>query len=280
MAILEEEIIFGIVLYNEKISTSDTFLSLIESIKSYNTNNKVNIIVFDNSPNNDNNSHEIIRYTDNITVYYFTENVNKGLPYAYNLFASKAKEMNKNWLVLLDQDTTLPTNFYSSYLDIDSDSSVVLYCSLVFSNNELMSPAYYKNFRSYKMPLPNGDKLDLKDVSCINSGLMINVNYFLEVGGYNKELFLDFCDHDFIYKLKANQLKTLGIISCQLVQDFSSNNHTKDQALSRYRLFVRDLKAFYKNKNLLQIFIRVDLPRLLKLTYQYKSLQFLKIRFI
>lgn len=278
MAILEQDIIFGIVLYNEKIQTSSTFNSLIKSIvETSSIGIPAKILVFDNTPRTENKKNEVFLYNDFIEIFYFTENENKGLPYAYNLFAQKAKEMDRKWLVLLDQDTTLPTCFYKNYLNIDQ--SIKIHCPLVFSNNVLMSPAYYRSFRSFLMPIPDKAAIELDKISCINSGLMVNVDFFIKVGGYNPNLFLDFCDHDFIYKVKSMKVKFLGLVPCRLEQDFSAENHTKDQAFTRYKLFVKDLKSFYKGKNTFQIFICVDLPRLLKLTYQYKSLQFFKIRF-
>ncbi|MCQ9637253.1 glycosyltransferase [Chryseobacterium sp. WG23] len=280
MAILEQDIIFGIVLYNEDIQTSKTYISLVKSIRMISpTYIPATILIFDNTPRVENQKTiEVVSFDDFIKVHYFTENKNRGLPYAYNFFAQKAKEMNKKWIVLLDQDTTLPICFYENYLNIDA--SIQVHCPLVFTNNKLMSPSYYCNFRSYPMSVPDKNIIELKKISCINSGLMINLDFFLKVGGYNPDLFLDFCDHDFIHKLKELKINSLGIIRCKLDQDFSAINHTKEQALLRYKLFVKDLKTFYKGKNNFQIFSYVDLPRLLKLTYRYKSLEFFKIRFI
>lgn len=280
MAILKQDIIFGIVLYNEEIQTSNTYTSLVKSIEMLSkTDIPATILIFDNTEIVGNmRMEEVISSDDFVEVHYFTENKNRGLPYAYNFFAQKAREMDKKWIVLLDQDTTLPICFYENYLSVDS--SVQVHCPLVFTNNKLMSPSYYCNFRSYPMSVPDKNIIELKKISCINSGFMINLEFFLKVGGYNPNLFLDFCDHDFIHKLKELKINSLGIIPCRLDQDFSANNHTKKQALLRYKLFVKDLKTFYKGKNNFQIFSYVDLPRLLKLTYQYKSLEFFKIRFI
>ena len=275
MAILESDVVFGIVLYKEELGDSVTFKTLVSSLPSV---GKSTILVFDNTPRMNDKKKDNTNYFFNefVEVFCETQNENKGLPFAYNFFANKAAELGKKWFVLLDQDTALPQDFYSKYLLINP--KVKVHCPVVFSNGSLMSPAYYINFRSYPMQIPEKDSIDLKEYSCINSGLMINVDFFHKIGGYNKSLFLDFCDHDFIYKVKKNKIDQLGIIKCNLVQDFSSTNHTKEQAIQRYVLFLNDLRAFKKGKNKFQIFLRVDLPRLLKLTYQYKTLEFFKIR--
>lgn len=279
MAILENEIIFGIVLYKEKLENSVTFKTLVESIVKYNRDNTiVQIMVYDNTPNEGSNSlfKEQYQYNDEVEVLYYTENQNKGLPYAYNLFGIEAQKLNKKWVVFLDQDTELPMDFFERYLQANND--ILIYCPLVFNSTGLMSPAFYKKFRSSQMDVPKSKSIALKDTSCINSGLMVNVDFFNKIGGYNTKLFLDFCDHDFLIKVKNNNIQQLGIIQTSLTQEFSAHTNTKPQAIFRYKLFVKDLKAFYVNKNKIQIVFMVDLPRLLKLTYQYKSLQFLKIR--
>lgn len=279
MAILEKDIAFGIVLYNETLQSCITYQSLIKSILKYNKKEEnITIIIYDNTPKS---GSEVIKSEilteDGIDVHYLTTYKNEGLPYAYNEFSKLAQKLKKDWIVLLDQDTELPLDFFSNYLQINP--ALKIHCPLVFSNGNLMSPAHYRYFRSYPMEIPVGNETLLDRVSCINSGLMINTEFFEKIGGYNSYLFLDFCDHDFIHKIKQNKINKIGIIPCHLVQDFSSINHTREQALTRYKIFIKDLKVFYKGKDYLSIFFSVDLPRLLKLCYQYRSLQFLKIRF-
>ncbi|MDR2236523.1 MAG: hypothetical protein LBE92_10385 [Chryseobacterium sp.] len=279
MAVLENEITFGIVLYKEELSHSVTFRSLLNSITAAgNTiNSKVIILVFDNTPREQNKkNNETIAVNEWVEVHYYTINENKGLPFAYNLFGEKARELKKEWLVLLDQDTELPLDFFSLYRTVNPE--IKIHCPLVFSNGSLMSPAYYKNFRSSPMQVPQTESIDLKNVSCINSGLMINVEFFQKIRGYNPDLFLDFCDHDFMYKAKKNDITRLGIIPCRLTQDFSSVSHTKEQALARYELFVKDLKTFYKDKDKIKIFFLVDLSRIISLTLKFKTLKIMKIR--
>lgn len=280
MAILVSEIIFGIVLYKEELQNSVTFISLVDSvlINVKNSNEKVSILVYDNTPRSirEKENREYI-YNENIEIHYFTENQNKGLPYAYNFFADRAGKLGKEWVVLLDQDTELPKDFFAKYLQADDEKMV--HCPLVLSNGSLMSPSYYKNYRSSLMEVPRKSSISLKNVSCINSGLMVNVDFFQKIGGYNSKLFLDFCDHDFIDKIKKNKIDQLGIIETRLIQEFSAVTNTKEQALYRYSLFLKDLNEYKKGKSIMVIFFMVDLPRVLKLTFQYKTLKFIFKRF-
>lgn len=280
MAILKSEITFGIVLYKEELQSSITFTSLIESItiNLENSNEKISLLVYDNTNRviGEKENKDYI-YNENIKVHYFTDNQNNGLPYAYNFFVDIADKLGKKWIVLLDQDTELPKDIFAKYLHADDEKMV--HCPLVFSNGSLMSPSYYKNYRSSLMEVPEKSSFSLKNVSCINSGLMINVEFFQKIGGYNSKLFLDFCDHDFIEKIKKNKIEQLGIIDTRLIQEFSAVTNTKEQALYRYSLFLKDLNEYKKGKSIMGIFFMVDLPRVLKLTFQYKSLKFILKRF-
>jgi len=272
MVILKEKICFSIVLYRENFEHSATFVSLLNSILSskQNQNSKITILLFDNTPNQS-NKNKSFHYKENVEVFYLTENQNMGLAHAYNVLVDKAKELKKEWIVLLDQDTSLPKDFYTSYIAIDE--FLMIHCPLVFSNKKLMSPSKYINYRSSRIQIPTSNQISSKNVSCINSGLLINVDFFLKIGGYNSNLFLDFCDHDFIEKSKLNQVDQFGIINCKLEQDFSAINHTKDQALDRYELFLEDLAQFYKGRNKITVFFFVDLPRVVRLILKYKTIK-------
>ena len=66
----------------------------------------------------------------------------------------------------------------------------------------------------------------------------------------------------------------------KLIQDFSSETNNRDQAKKRYKLYLRDLKEFKQNKdNRFLLFLNADFFRLVKLTIQYKTIDFIKIRF-
>ncbi|KQS93200.1 glycosyltransferase [Chryseobacterium sp. Leaf394] len=280
MAILEEKLSFGMVLYKEELQDTVTYKTLLNSISSslHSLQNKVLILVYDNTPHNSDYK-KLENFTNGfVEVCIFSENANNGLPFAYNRLVEEARDRNKDWFVFLDQDTELPNDFYDSYLK--ADPRFKIQCPLVFSGGRLMSPSYYRNYRSSQMPIPEENQILLKDVSCINSGLMVNTNLFQAIGGYNKDLFLDFCDHDFVEKTKKYKIEYLGILNTKLHQDFSANTHSKTQALQRYILFLKDLKIYGKKRDSIKLFLYVDFPHLLKLTVKYKSLKFFKLRFL
>ena len=179
----------------------------------------------------------------------------------------------------MDQDTSLPIETYKVYAEKASGKTGNLIAApIVLSNKKIISPAKYFFYRSIKFNKIDQKVLNFKYVSCINSGLMVDVNFFKLIGGYNEKLKLDFCDHDFIEKVKKTAY-FLDILQLELIQDFSSDNNTKKQSLARYKIFVKDIKQFSINRNAIYLFLFVDMPHLIKLIYKHKSFYFYKIRF-
>ena len=273
----EHEILFVIATYKDKYFECESYKRLVESFNTFGKNNILNIYVADNT-NVPNWNLDHPKHSENVNINYHHFPTNPGLPYVYNKSAQFATDNNFKWIVFLDQDTKLPNNFYQEYVSINQTE--VIYCPLVFSEGKLMSPSAYKFYRSAIIDLPSTSSIALSGHSCINSGLLLRTDFFMKIDGYNDRLFLDFADHDFIEKVYKSGIKKLGIINVILEQDFSSNTHNKLQAIGRYRTFVKDLLNFKKKRNKVKIFFYVDLPHVLKLTIQYRSLAFAKIRFL
>ena len=128
------------------------------------------------------------------------------------------------------------------------------------------------------MEICNGQKtIELKNLSAINSGMLFNTEFFLKKGGYNTNLRIDFCDHDFIERLNGQNIFA-DILPIDLKQDFSASTNDKGKSLHRYKIYLKDMKEYRKGKNFLLFFLRVDLPHLLKEIYRNRSFEFLKIR--
>jgi GT2 family glycosyltransferase len=273
---MENTLIFSIVVYNEKYWDSVTFKSLLSSYHQSNKNEKIHILVFDNtiSPN----KFTPLLEENNVDVTYFSFNENRGISHAYNFLHNVATNKGFEWIVFLDQDTLLPEDFYQVYSNkVKETFHTPIFIPLVKLNTgEIFSPSVYRNFRHYKIPQVTR-YLNLRDHSAINSGLLINCDFFKQLGGYNENLFLDFCDHDFFDKVRK-EIDQIEILDVELLQNFSGETNELNNALVRYKIFLRDLNVYKKNKNKLALFFFVDLPHLLKITYKYKTTKFITDR--
>lgn len=271
------KIIFGIVTFREKFWETPSFNSLVASAK--HLGEKVNIFVFDNTDFAEWNICEEYSLQDNFKVKYKHDRRNPGIAVAYNTIAEYAKSHLFSHIVFLDQDTELPENFCLNYSKV-AENMVDIAAPLIYANGKLLSPARYKNYRSYSYGIINDDSISLKQSTCINSGLLVKTDLFLKAGGYNEKLRLDFCDHEFIIRI-GKLIPSVKIIHTKLEQDFSVNTNTLDNALFRYQLYINDLRAFRRiNNNDYKVTLFVDLPHLFRLTLQYKSFAFIKRRFL
>lgn len=270
-------VVFSIVVYNELFWESITFNSLVSSFSKNKNNEEINIYIYDNSVRSKNIN--LPEFENDINIKYFAFNENRGISKAYNHLVSLALKDGFKWIVFLDQDTMLPLDFYYKYFDSVSEikqSSHKMAVPVVKSGQHILSPFIYKNYRS-RFLKESPSLINLNNHSAINTGILIDCNYFNKIGGYNEKLFLDFCDHDFFDKLRGFD-NTISVINTELKQDFSTNTNTLDKALTRYRIFYCDLKAYKKGRNSFKLFFLVDLPHLIRLTLQYRTLKFIIYR--
>lgn len=272
-------LIFGIVTYKERYWECSSFCTLLESFKQSGLDEMLNVFIVDNTDTEGWKLDEKY-FGKNISIEYMNLK-NLGIAVAYNVINEHACLNSYKWIVFLDQDTILPASTFSVYNKKAKENNdlLPLKAPIIYSNNIILSPCIYKNYRSYPVSKFSKTVFDCEDYSCINSGLMIQSLFFKKVGGYNTGLFVDFCDHDFIERAKK-YLDNIELLDLELEQNFSSDTHNKQQSIKRYQIFCQDIKQFYKNRSKFKIFVFVDLSHLLKLTYVFKSTKFFKIRFL
>ena len=277
MVDIKNEILFGIVTYKERYWECASFISLIKSF-SYNSNSKrLNIVIYDNT--------DLIGWQapmkilpKNINLEYFHDISNSGISIAYNFIHKIAVQRKYSWIVFLDQDTMLPIESFSIYTNyIDENKCLPIAVPIIYFGKRILSPSRYIFYRSFLFKKIDTDIINLKYASCINSGLLIMTAFYTINGGYNTNLKLDFCDHDFIEKIKEVSPK-LQILNIKLKQNLSSFTNTKEKAISRYKIYLKDYLSFSKTRNKPILLVFLDLPHLLNLTIKYKSLSFLKLR--
>lgn len=274
--IMKDSVLFAIVTYKEKYFECLSYLSLLKSFENFNKGTALNIVVFDNTDQADWNVE--VQQKLNVRLHYFHQNDNRGISFAYNRIHDFALKNNFEWIVFLDQDTTLPLETYEVYANkIENSAQHLLAAPIVYVNSNILSPCktnfLHKLFADEIVP----GTADLKHTTCINSGLMVHTKLYGSIGGYDENLKLDFCDHDFIERIKR-EVKTLEILDVRFIQDFSTDNNTKAQSIFRYKIFIEDYKKYSKKRNKILLFLRIDLKHLLQLTYKFKTFEFIKIR--
>ncbi len=215
-----DQILGVVVMYNTKFETAETLTSLAKSLEQ--TSAAIDLVVYDNSLLAQ-AEHGSIFSSGNFRMHYFHDPSNPGLGKAYNFAAAYAQKLKKRWILLLDQDTSFPLEAIPGYLSAIQDfPEIKLFAPrLILSNGSMLSPCRYRLKRGFALKKIDPGLHNLKNISPLNSGMLIDLDAYLTSGGYNEKVKLDFSDFQFIERFKKhlNQFCLLNFIA---LQDFSN----------------------------------------------------------
>ncbi|WP_208864333.1 glycosyltransferase family protein [Pedobacter suwonensis] len=214
-------------------------------------------------------------------ICYQSDLANGGLSIAYNTAAQYAKNNNKKYLMLLDQDTLFPENSLAVYLEgINSHPDIKLFAPIMrIQNGQIMSPCryIYKWGKLIDHIVPRVDNLAVHVP--VNSGLCIHLESYFDVGGYNEKVKIDGADFQFISRFQKKH-QQFYILDLTLHQDFSMFEEDPDKIITRYKLFLKDVNNFETHHWLDRFyFYRIICIRTLKLTLQTRKLEIMRIFF-
>ena len=211
------KILCVIVLYKTSLFDSNSF---IECANHAIQDHDFKLYVYDNSPVPLHSVEELRQ----LNIEYVADMSNSGVSRAYNMAAKYARNSGYEWLLLLDQDTTFQDNGYIKVCKrIIENFQYVLYVPLVKKvNGNYFSPQWMKRHIPMSAITVTDRAYPLKNVSVINSGLLIKVDVFLQAGGYNENVPLDLADYQFIERLSKN-IDTFYLMKYVLYQSFSND---------------------------------------------------------
>lgn len=228
-------ILCTIVLYKMKLCESKSFLAIYNQAMSY--KKKITFYIHDNSPiKND------VDFKDYQNLCYVHCPENKGLGYAYNKAALHAKKHHISWLLFLDQDTNLPSNFLQKYIEaISLHPDISLFSPLVrITDKEILSPM--RRWKKQHKPLDPDTIYPVNNYMLINSGLCVHIDAFYLANGYKESIWLDFADTQFVRKLFHNRVNSFYLISSECIQNFSNRETDIDQLKKRFDIYMECAK--------------------------------------
>ena len=179
-----------VILYNPKNEVFDNVLTYINYVEG--------LIVVDNSLIK--NYFLINKLLNNFPnkLNYIDNKDNLGIATALNIACNKAKELNFDWILTMDQDSSF-INFEHYIVCLNSIKS--------YKNIALLSA---NTTRDALRKLPKNLTLNYEEKSTvITSASMINLKYFNEFLNFEDKLFIDMVDYEFCAKIKEKKLKIL-----------------------------------------------------------------------
>jgi rhamnosyltransferase len=272
MSNIVDKILAIVVVYNKDLSESETLISLGRDIDSQNT--LLDLFIYDNS-----NSKQRSYLSKGFNVVeHFYDGKNVGVSAAYNEGVKFAKSKSKEWVLLLDQDTSFEIGALKEYLDnIKHNPDINLFSPIIKLESGVVFSPFRKFFkRGVALKNVNSTKYSLKKYSPVNSGMLVKVSSFIEANGYNEKIKLDFSDIEFINRFNKFN-KEFKVINSFCIQDFSNAEMDVRNLNVRFSFFCNGVKNCYR-KNFyedFQYFI-VVLIRMSILIMRTKKMIFVK----
>jgi rhamnosyltransferase len=223
----------SVVLYNPS-------LSIIDNILSY-SNQVTKLYVVDNSetPNN-----ILINQLSRInSIELIQNNENLGIAEALNIAAGKAIRDGFDFLLTMDQDTSIPAGMVNELFTIIQNHGYNL------DEIGIISP-FQRDSLINSMP-----KKSIEDdlLFVITSGNLLNLKAFSIAGDFRRDLFIDRVDHDFCLRLKMHGYKIIRVNS--MVVEHHLGNISKHSFFGRVQYTTNHsyIRRYYIFRNTLYV---------------------------
>ncbi len=230
-----------LVLYKTKLKDSLTYVTLCKAIEDIDI--KINMLVYDNSPEMDKD----IMKSKKIKIEYIHDKTNPGLCKAYNEGLKIANSKNKKWLLLLDQDTHLTSEYFKKLDDaiFQSNNNSEIVCILPHAVSEKGIPI--SPSKVYVGGINRPLKKNLLGVisgkiTGINSGNTLKVNFMKEIKGFSSEFPLDMLDHWYFLNIYKKNKKVF-LLDTTIIHKLSIYESKKSVDISRlYNIMINENK--------------------------------------
>jgi GT2 family glycosyltransferase len=233
-----------LVLYNRELSQSQSGSSLLRILnESPELAKHFSLVLYDNSPQPQ--KHEI---STSYPVCYIHDHSNGGLASAYNFALQRAESEEREWLLLLDQDTSLTPEFVRELVQVaaslHSRSEVAAIVPKLRVNGRIDSPAadlFDQMRRQFLRPEHAVSQemvgVQKQSLCSYNSGAALRVAALRSIGGFPAEFWLDFLDHAVFHSLFINGFRVY-VLRSTLEHD-SSYSDISSLPILRLRNIIR-----------------------------------------
>ncbi len=228
-----------IVLYKTQLGESAAFRTLRAAISILQKGRaEINTLLYDNTPGGQNVG------VLPAGVEYKADLENGGLPSAYNYALEIAYQQRFDWLLTLDQDTSLPIDFLyklcAAAMLVTPMKAVVAILPYITSDGRVVSPLALRKYSTLTRYFPDGFVgIPLENMYAINSASTFKVSALKAVGGYDSRFHLDFSDLVIHHRLHSQNLRVFVAGNIHVEHEVSGfdlkNRSTPDRYEDTYR---------------------------------------------
>jgi GT2 family glycosyltransferase len=233
-----------VVIYKQKIADSKTINSLFDQIQAMSLN--IDLLIYDNSPSPQSWEHPIKNL---ISVAYTHDPANGGLVPAYNFALVIAKKSGIEWLLLLDQDTTLTAEYFdrlsAAIQEHGADSRIVAYAPHIIVRGKHVVPTWF-SMGMHRRIKPSFHGVATRPINSINSATVVRVPFVESLGGFDKRFPLNFADY-WLYREIYRGGKMVVVLNCGLEHGLSAANRDTFHPVPLYRDILHHEGIFYRS---------------------------------
>jgi GT2 family glycosyltransferase len=179
---------------------------------------------------------------------YYRSAQNVGVARAYNQGMGLAESLDIPWLLLLDQDTTLPSEFLAKMLEysrrVEHREEIAAIAPILFNGKKVSSPSIIRHGVS-KCVDEGFRGVSESMVISLNSGTLVRVDALRAVGGFDERFWLDFSDIALQTVLFRNGKKVYVAGDIHLLHDTAIDDIEHAMSLHRYCNLLRAEGAYW-----------------------------------
>lgn len=265
-------ILIVVVLYKCRFEDAKSIKTLSDSL-AFDCGEKLELVVYDNSPQY---NPEPLWHTL-FNIHYIPDYSNSGVSKAYNTAFEIGKKMNKQYLLLLDQDTEIPL-MYCKKLGIISDHNQLVMPKLE-NRGTIISPCRYMFGRGTALRNMKDIEgvLSLKHRNFLNSGSLISLSLYEIVGGFNENIPLYFSDFNFYNRVKK-YISSYYQMNIIFHHNMSSNDETNlEQFAIRFELYCDGAYVCFQSFWGITLMIFNVMMRSIKVGIKFRTFRFMNI---
>ena len=231
-----------VVLYGQRPSESMTVATLTQAIQR-NASVDCAVLLYDNSPEPDGSADDVPQ-----GFRYQAAASNRGLLGAYESALRAARAEGFDWLLTLDQDTSLPPNFFSAILPgfdaAKEDPRIAAIVPHLAEGVRLLSPAYVGLTRTTPLPAAFSG-IPTREARAFNSAALLRIQAIDDIGGFDPCFWLDHLDSWLHHELFLHGWRMYVLDSVHLEHHFSLLNYKERLSLAHFRNFLAAESAYF-----------------------------------
>lgn len=197
-------------------------------------NNDYTKIIVDNTPNRN----LALKGTN---LYYIPLKENYGIAKALNVGFKKAKELEAQWVLTMDQDSELPANMIEEYIKFINEG-----------HHDIGIIAPLINVYQGECKRQSDSYFEINEA--LTSGSFINMQAYDASGGFKEDMYIDSVDFEFCWNIKSHGFKVFQLNKVLMQHQLGDTHDIK--VLGHHLFYVTHhnyIRRYYMTRNSLYV---------------------------